>query len=407
MKKLYAIRDHLIMGFIKQNLCKNRGFITEGLYMSTIFISSTFQDMQQERDILQYKVLPRIKDFAKQYGKNIELCDLRWGINSLEMDEEKSTMKILQVCFDEIDNARPFFVAIIGDRYGYVPPAQVVKNSITDRQISSGELMDKSVTEMEITYATLKTASQKDARFYFRKIKKKFPFGDTDLPLQYASTTADDKRRMKLLKDSIQTRFPEQVRTYSVSWNKNTLKFEGMDNFAEMMYQDLTEIIRQRWGEPSLLSDYDRQYYQYQFALESDNYFGDNRKNFLTPRIHLEVKKLSIPVMEQQIYTLISEDEYNLNRLFGTLCVRYMANGAEILPYDCSQSVLSSSVENMLRYYTAILSKKINKTSIALKDVTEKTLKNCIEQFNKALESVDAETKCPVILTIRGTQYLY
>lgn len=406
MKKLYAIRDHLITGFIKQNLCKNRGFITEGLYMSTIFISSTFQDMQQERDILQCKVLPRIKDFAKQYGKNIELCDLRWGINSLEMDEEKSTMKILQVCFDEIDNARPFFVAIIGDRYGYIPPAQIVKNSITDRQISSEELMDKSVTEMEITYATIKTASQKDARFYFRKIKKNFPFGDTDLPLQYASTTADDKRRMKLLKDNIQTRFPEQVRTYSVSWNKNTLKFEGMDNFAEMIYQDLTEIIRQRWGEPSLLSDYDRQYYQYQFALESDNYFEDNRKDFLTPRTHPEVKKLSIPVMEQQIYTLISEDEYNLNRLFGTLCVRYMANGAEILPYDCSQSVLSSSIENMLRYYTAILSKKINKTFIALKDVTEKTVKNCIEQFNKALESVDAETKCPVILTIRGTQYL-
>ncbi len=216
--------------------------------MSTIFISSTFQDMQQERDTLQYKVLPRIKDFAKQYGKNIELCDLRWGINSLEMDEEKSTMKILQVCFDEIDNARPFFVAIIGDRYGYVPSVQVVKNSITDRQISSEELMDKSVTEMEITYGTLKTASQKDARFYFRKIKNKFPFLNTDLPLQYASTTADDKRRMKLLKDKIRTRFPEQVRTYSVSWNQNTLEFEGMDDFAEMMYQDLTEIIRQRWG---------------------------------------------------------------------------------------------------------------------------------------------------------------
>lgn len=72
--------------------------------MSTIFISSTFQDMQQERDVLQDSVLPRVKELAKQYGKNIDLCDLRWGVNSSGMTEEESTAKVLQVCFDEIDN---------------------------------------------------------------------------------------------------------------------------------------------------------------------------------------------------------------------------------------------------------------------------------------------------------------
>lgn len=373
--------------------------------MSAIFISSTFQDMQQERDILQYKVLPRIKDFAKQYGKNIELCDLRWGVNSLGMDEEKSTMKILQVCFDEIDNS-PLFVAILGDRYGCIPDAQVVRNSVTGRQISSEKLMDKSVTEMEIIYGVLNTANQKNARFYFREIKKDSTFLNTDLPLQYISTTTDDKRRIKLLKDKIQAQFPGQLHTYSVSWNRNTLKFDGMDGFAEMMYQDLTEMIRQIWGDASSLSDYDRQYYQYQFAFESDNYFEDNRKVFWALGSHLEVKKLRVPVMEQQIYTLISEDEYNLNRLFGTLCAWYQANGAEILPYECSQSVLSSSVENMVQYYTAILSTKIKDTSIALNDETEKTFKNYVKQFKKALESADAEAKCPIILAIRGVQYL-
>jgi hypothetical protein len=32
--------------------------------------------MQQERDALQYSVLPKIEELAKQYGKNIDLCDL-------------------------------------------------------------------------------------------------------------------------------------------------------------------------------------------------------------------------------------------------------------------------------------------------------------------------------------------
>ena len=73
--------------------------------MNTIFVSSTFQDMQQERDVLQNSVLPRIKELAKQYGKSIDLCDLRWGVNTLGMSEAESAAKVLQVCFDEIDKA--------------------------------------------------------------------------------------------------------------------------------------------------------------------------------------------------------------------------------------------------------------------------------------------------------------
>ena len=75
--------------------------------------------MQQERDVLQNSVLPRIKEFAKQYGKSIDLCDLRWGVNTLGMSETESSAKVLQVCFDEIDKARPFFIAILGDAYGW------------------------------------------------------------------------------------------------------------------------------------------------------------------------------------------------------------------------------------------------------------------------------------------------
>lgn len=65
--------------------------------MKTIFISSTFQDMQYERDIIQAKVLTRIREFVKQYGETIELCDLRWGIDSANLSESESTGKILQV----------------------------------------------------------------------------------------------------------------------------------------------------------------------------------------------------------------------------------------------------------------------------------------------------------------------
>lgn len=46
--------------------------------MRTIFVSSTFADMQFERDILRDEVAPRINDLARQYNDHIEFCDLRW-----------------------------------------------------------------------------------------------------------------------------------------------------------------------------------------------------------------------------------------------------------------------------------------------------------------------------------------
>ena len=66
--------------------------------MNTIFVSSTFKDMQFERDVLQKQVLPRLQEFAKSYGETVELCDLRWGINTTGLDEQESTSKILQIC---------------------------------------------------------------------------------------------------------------------------------------------------------------------------------------------------------------------------------------------------------------------------------------------------------------------
>ena len=168
--------------------------------MSSIFISSTFQDMQQERDILQREVLPKIKDFVKQYGRNIELCDLRWGVNSLGMDEETSAKKVLEVCFDEIDKARPFFVSMIGERYGWIPPEHIAKQSVWGKDILPQDMLNKSVTEMEIFYAAQKQDNVSHMLFYFRNIKN--------------GVTSDDKENKQVLqlKREIFEKFPQQVR---------------------------------------------------------------------------------------------------------------------------------------------------------------------------------------------------
>ena len=109
---------------------------------ATIFISSTFQDMQFERDCINKIVLPALREYFKPYKIAVRVIDLRWGINTIDNAENDIESKIIDVCLNEIDRSRPFFVGIIGNRYGWIPPA--VLNSDT-----------KSVTEMEIDYGAL------------------------------------------------------------------------------------------------------------------------------------------------------------------------------------------------------------------------------------------------------------
>ena len=69
--------------------------------MKTIFISSTFQDMHYERDIIHDRVTPALNGLARQYGESVSFCDLRWGVNTGELESEEGSRKVLSVCLEE------------------------------------------------------------------------------------------------------------------------------------------------------------------------------------------------------------------------------------------------------------------------------------------------------------------
>ena len=90
--------------------------------MKRIFVSSTFKDMHEERDILHYRVLPALNEYAKTtYGETLEFSDLRWGINTSELNDKESSLRVLSVCLDEVERCKPYMIVILGDRYGSIP----------------------------------------------------------------------------------------------------------------------------------------------------------------------------------------------------------------------------------------------------------------------------------------------
>lgn len=88
--------------------------------MKSFFVSSTFCDMQAERDILHQRVFPRIRKQLEPYGEDIEGLDLRWGVDTSNMSEKESGKHVVKICIDTIDRCKPYMIILIGERYGWI-----------------------------------------------------------------------------------------------------------------------------------------------------------------------------------------------------------------------------------------------------------------------------------------------
>jgi WD40 repeat protein len=84
-----------------------------------VFVSSTFRDMHAERDALNRMVFPELRRRCHTRGADCVGLDLRWGVTEEEIQREGT----LAICLKEIEQSRPFFVCLLGERFGstYLP----------------------------------------------------------------------------------------------------------------------------------------------------------------------------------------------------------------------------------------------------------------------------------------------
>ena len=141
-----------------------------------VFISSTFKDMAPERDYLMTKVFPRLQDIAAKRNVSILPLDLRWGITQ----KESESGKVLEICLREINNTRPFFIGLIGDRYGWCPSSEELQKNPYLREefgtwLSQDIEKQLSITEIEFQYAILRRKTRQYAYFYERTGGRKDP----------------------------------------------------------------------------------------------------------------------------------------------------------------------------------------------------------------------------------------
>jgi tetratricopeptide (TPR) repeat protein len=130
-----------------------------------VFVSSTFADMQAERDVLVKHVFPEVRKRCGERGVAFVEVDLRWGISSEAAAEDG----VLSICLAEIERCRPFFLGMLGDRYGWVPAA--FDDAALERHPWLRNWPDRSITELEIVHGALgDDAGERLACFYFRDL---------------------------------------------------------------------------------------------------------------------------------------------------------------------------------------------------------------------------------------------
>ena len=169
--------------------------------MKNIFISSTFIDMQAERDLVQERVLPALREEARKYGDNVGVIDLRWGVDTSAIETEESAAKVLKVCLDEIDRSHPYMLIFLGERYGNMMREDQIEMSIRGREDKyTTDDYSKSITALEIEYGALseKYGNLKHCVVCFREPMIHMLDGvEKEL---YAEHTEEGKRKLGALK---------------------------------------------------------------------------------------------------------------------------------------------------------------------------------------------------------------
>ena len=174
-----------------------------------VFLSSTFRDMDAERDIIMNDVYPAVARQLAPHGIHIDFIDLRWGVSTRSVSEAERENHVLRECIDSIQSARPFFVGLLGNRYGWVPSQDswdTIVGGMTDSEkqfINSDTAQARSVTELEILFGALMDTANLHRSFFCMRSPDVYGDMDATHRAAYCEQSGESTGRLQALKDKI------------------------------------------------------------------------------------------------------------------------------------------------------------------------------------------------------------
>ena len=216
-----------------------------------VFISSTFRDMQEEREELVKHIFPNCAAFAKA-----AVLLGRWTFAGGVTDEAKAEGKVLPLCLAEIEHCRPYFIGLLGERYGWVP--EEVPETLFETQPWLRQHLHQSVTALEILHGVLRNPKMdKHAFFYFR---------DPALCIFAPRLHGSGPRFARAVGES-EGRYPQERPPFSEP-------FTSPKQLGEWVLRDLTAVVENLYPEQNIPDGLDR-------AAADQEAYAANRRTVL------------------------------------------------------------------------------------------------------------------------------
>ncbi|KAM9944697.1 hypothetical protein ACTFIT_009414 [Dictyostelium discoideum] len=194
-----------------------------------LFISSTFLDMENEREAIVKYLIPEIRDYCNERNIDFSFVDMRWGITESKDILKKST---IATCLQEVSTCS-YFISLLGDRYGWSSGDEYTESfnlaKIYYPWIDSH--IGKSITELEILQAT--TVTPKFNLFYFKNSSTSTSIStSTSTKIEELIESEESIKKLKELKNQILNEKQNKISNFS-----------KVENLITSIYKDLIERI--------------------------------------------------------------------------------------------------------------------------------------------------------------------
>ncbi len=293
--------------------------------------------MQREREELVRHVFPRLRKLCETRAVVWSEVDLRWGISR----ERQAEGLVLPICIEEIRRSRPFFICILGERYGSRPRG--LSSDLLAREAWLRGLEDRSVTELEVIFGALRDHPESThAFFYFRDPGFIDTLPEEEQPL-HRCADPEDADRLARLKELI--RSSHRVRE----------GFSSPEQLAEWVEADLRELIDELYpaesgDDDSLHGDYEHQAYA---ALHQEGY---------VPPPGLFTRLTSHARGSQPPLVVTGESGLGKSALLANWVTDYRSQYPDevVVAHFASATPSSGQWENILRHLGAELARKFS-----------------------------------------------
>lgn len=282
-----------------------------------IFISSTFLDMQVERDLLNKKVLPVIREYALKYRINIELVDLRFGI---DIGNENELDKIVNVCESEIERCKPLFIGLIGDRYG-----TIFKD-------------DLSITGLEMLYSI---KHKYNTLFYSRNINNRELLNEDIKNIYY-----QNEEKVKLFKEKLDV----NIKEYNAFYDKTKKELTLDEDFTSMLINDIKCVIDNEYSSTNL-NNYLSPYINHSSFLSS---------SYVSIFPTLEEELIKLDDINEKLIVLFAPAGYGKSMILSKVISAYIESKKTIITYSPQTNSNKGQLLELLNSYNQELSDILN-----------------------------------------------